>query len=130
MRWLPHLLLGTALLAAVGCGKPLAAVIPGIYIAEYEGDQDTLKVLPDGTYTHAVGSRVSGQVNRGKWIVETLPGEQLGLSFDAFRFRKHEGGIGAPGIWHVTVQADAFSNEYRLCFDPDLGNCFVKKNYE
>src|SRR4051812_22355173 len=73
MKWLPRLLaMGAVLLAAVGCERPHVSAIPGIYVAEYEGDQDTLQVLPDGTYTHAVGTGVSKPVDKGKWTVETL----------------------------------------------------------
>jgi len=67
------------------------------------------------------------QVDEGKWMVETIGKEALGITLEGFRFRLHEGGIGPPGIWHVSVQADVGSGRYRLCFDPDLGSCFVKK---
>jgi len=128
MKWQIRLLIPcTAALAIVGCEKPAVTAVPGFYVAEYDGDQDTLRVSPDGTYTHAVGSGASQQVDKGQWTVETLPGEQLGVSFNAFRFREHGGGVGVPGIWHVPVAVNGFSDEYKLCFDPDLDSCFVKK---
>ena len=129
MSYLLHGLCAIAVaLVVAGCEKPASAGVPGTYFADYIGDRDEIQLRSNGTYTHALGKSEFKQVDTGKWMVETLPNEGLGISLYSFRFRDHNGQTKPPGIWHVEVNVGALSGEYRLCFDPDLGSCFIKKN--
>jgi hypothetical protein len=76
---------------------------------------------------HVLGTSALRRADVGKWSVETLPNEVLGISLDGFRFRERGGQIKRPGVWHVAVQVSTFSGGYELCFDPDLDTCFIKK---
>lgn len=120
------LILSAGMLACVGCHKPVATNVLGTYLAEYEDDRDELQLRPDGTYRHVLGTRTLRQVDVGRWMVDTLPRETLGISLDTFRFRTQSGGVKRAGIWHVEVETKAFSGAYELCFDPDLDRCFLK----
>ena len=113
------------LLLTTGCQKPVAANLPGTYVAEYEGGTDKLMIDSTGSYSHMIASGTEGTLNAGKWEVETLPGEQLGVSFADFRFRTRGGAIKPAGVWHVRVQVRWQSSAYELCFDPDSNDCFV-----
>jgi hypothetical protein len=88
--------------------------------------QDELDLKADGTYRHVLGTDKLKQVDTGTWMVETLRGETVGISLDNFRFRDQHKQMKPPGVWHFEVQTEAFSGQYKLCFDPDLNSCFVK----
>jgi hypothetical protein len=119
--------LTAVILLAVGCRRLDEAQVPGLYAADYEGGSDTLELLADGTYKHKVGLETGAMVLTGTWKTDTLSGEKLGLSFEAFQFRRNSQTLKPSGVWHVEVERVGAAGDLALCFDPDLEKCFVRQ---
>jgi hypothetical protein len=115
-----------SIVLAAGCQRPVVAGLPGTYVAEYEGGRDKLVIEPGGAYSHSITVGALTVVDTGRWEIDTSPGEQLSVSFAAFRFRAHDGTIKPAGVWHVDVRSRWPSDAYELCFDPDLNYCFKR----
>lgn len=116
-----------SVLLLVACERVSEDEVPGVYVASYAGGSDRLTILPNGEYTHLLSTDNGPVTNSGKWTVETLSGEHMGITFDDFRFRKDAKSLKATGIWHVRPRKSPLVGDVKLCFDPDLGTCFVKK---
>jgi hypothetical protein len=74
---------------------------------------------------HKFDSVANKPANLGRWKIETRSEEELGVTFEGFQFRSDLNSLKPPGIWHVKVERSLFSGSLKLCFDPDLGSCFV-----
>ena len=115
------------ILILCGCSDVEEGKIPGTYVSEYNGGADTLEVHLNGTYVHRFTVGRDHLLDENTWRVENWKGELLAISFENFRFRTYDGRVKAPGVWHVNVETEWLSGKYKLCFDPDLHKCFVKK---
>lgn len=116
-----------SVLLLVACGQVGEDEVPGVYVASYAGGSDQLTLLPSGKYTHVLSMDDGSVVSSGKWVVETLSGEDVGITFDDFQFRVDAKSLKPAGVWHVRPRKSPLSGDVKLCFDPDLGTCFVKK---
>ena len=114
-------------LILVGCQRVTEESVVGSYQGQYGDGVDVLTLFPDGRYVHEFDSNANRPANQGNWIFETLHGGGAGVTFEGFQFRSDAKSLKPAGMWHVEVKKRTFSNSMMLCFDPDLGSCFIQR---
>lgn len=109
-----------ALVMMVSCGVSPAA-IPGTYVLERS--DETITLLPDGTFLHRRTSANGDRENRGYWAVDSNSSSRLRL--EGFTFFAPMGTDAT-----VTLMMVDLNNGWKgpsFCLDPDQGPCFVKR---
>jgi hypothetical protein len=106
--------------------------VVGSYVANYGAETATLTVKADHTYTHAVmanGSQVAEQVSTWKstqlsssWVETTAVDFRDFFPIPSFGEAKR----GKKGGWVPEVER-TWLGRIQLCFDSDLGYCYVKQ---
>jgi hypothetical protein len=117
-------------LSACSVAAPETDLI-GSYIANYGGEIATLMVRADYTYTHTVvanGRQISEQVSTWKvtqlssgWVSTTAVDFRDFFPVPSFGDVKK----GKKGGWVPEVD-QSWLGQIRLCFDSDVGYCYVK----
>jgi hypothetical protein len=117
-------------LSACSASVPETNLI-GSYIANYGGETATLTVRADHTYTHAVvanGHQISEQVSTWKatqlsssWVITTAVDFKDFFPTPSFKDVKK----GKEGGW-VSEVDQTWLGQPQLCFDSDIGYCYVK----
>ena len=130
MRKLP-LLLVLALLSACSDAVPEASLV-GSYLANHGGETATLLLKADHTYTHTVlanGRRVEEQASTWKATQLATSGREItAVDFPGFvaipSYREKEG---VKAGWVSEVER-TWLGQIQLCFDSDVGYCYVKQS--
>jgi len=118
-------------LSACSDAVPEASLV-GSYVANYGGETATLSLRADRTYTHTVranGRQIEEQVSTWKASQLAASGvERTAVDFSGFvaipSFRdKQKVGVG----WVSEVES-TWLWPIQLCFDSDIGYCYVKRS--
>lgn len=102
-------------------------VLVGVYIAGYQGDRATLTLRADRTFTNSIQLR-DGEVveNRGMWKASNLSPKfrQTVVAFSDFRVFPS---FSLENLNWATEAQRTWFWQIELCFDSDVGYCYVKK---
>ncbi len=114
------------LLLLAGCSRSVEkGQVPGVYEFALDGLKQTIVVEYGGRYTNTLDENgVAVWTDQQTWTYETQSGD-TGVTFTHFRFGI-PGYASAPGLWFV-VPSKAMSGSKKLCFDADLGRCFLSR---
>jgi hypothetical protein len=117
-------LLGTCLYLSA-CSSPSIsdADLVGVYVANYRGDTGTLSLMADHTYTHIIQLK-DGHIQevRATWKISRVTGSTF-VEVINFRALPSFGGVGTG--W-ITEPERSWSGHIQLCFDSDVGYCYIK----
>jgi hypothetical protein len=121
-----------ALLVLPACsGEFTQADLAGFYVAAYQSDTATLSLRSDHTYTHTIRRDV-GQIlkSEGEWTSSVTKSKRIVIEFPDFQvvpsFESRNPRV-ANGSW--TIELDrTYSWKIEICFDSDVGYCYVKQS--
>lgn len=128
----------TLLLPLVFCLSACSGVVPeaslvGSYVANYGGETATLSVRADHTYTHTVVAndrQIWQQVSTWRvtelsssWVKTTAVDFRDFFPVPSFKGVKKE----KRGGWVPEVERSWFG-QVELCFDSDIGYCYLKSS--
>jgi hypothetical protein len=107
------------------------AGLVGVYVAAYKGDRATLFLNADYTYRHVIQAQDGQRLEDGStWHVHRPDGSSrhMRLVFANFRvvpaFMDEKRAIVG---WSTSVEK-TWLGRYQLCFDSDVGYCYVKQS--
>lgn len=116
-----------AALLLAGCdGKIDADSIAGIYVYEDDHVMQTIQIERDFSYTNVAyqdGEKLWS--DRSNWEIDRIVDDE-GISFESFRFAMPNHSE-LSGYWFV-VPEKSLVGQIKLCFDPDLNLCFVRRS--
>lgn len=103
--------------------------LPGIYVASFRGEKATLSLRVDHTYTHIIHLK-DGQTLEAKatWTVFQVNSRltRTVVEFSKFNVIPSYREVQKPS-WATEVER-TWLGQLQLCFDSDVGYCYVKQN--
>lgn len=112
-----------------GCSGAVAeAELLGVYIASYRGDTATLSLKADRTYTHVLQLKDGQALETGAtWKATQLNSGLRRTVVEFFSFRVIPSYAETRNAGWATEVERTWLGRVRLCFDDDVGYCYIKQ---
>ena len=122
------LIVALCLSACSGAGEVTEQDLVGVYVADYGNEKATLTVNADHNYMHAIQLKNGEALNsQATWTSTRLASNPKYLIVEFSGFRTVPSYKDAQKEGWATEPEKTLLGRIRLCFDSDVGYCYVKQ---